>query len=230
MEENIFDALPGFDRMLEQKTFEELSDRERNLVLQFITEEDYTLFRESVVISQKRRSNGDPATTITPDPSVKNRLMQTFRPDENSPSPTVPGTLSRFLSYRIPLYQAGLAASVLLFLVFYLFLQNYRMPVRVAVADTVYVDKPVLLKDTVWLEKPEVKTPERVRADHHHPGSMSSTPAVQSFPENQLYATQMQDAMSRMSVISGLSRDKSVSHDAGLMKLVALGVATTAMP
>ncbi|MEI6455672.1 MAG: hypothetical protein WCO93_05235 [bacterium] len=230
MEENIFDALPGFDRLLRQKSFDELSGTERDLVLRFITEADYTRFRESVMVASNRRGSGSPAATITPDPSVKNRLMQTFRQDENSVPDTAPGTLLRFLSYRIPLYQAGLAASVLLFLVFYLFLQNYRMTGQVAVADTVYIDKPVLMKDTVWLEKPEAKTPGSARADHHHPGSVSSTPAGQSVPDNPLYARQMQDAMSRMSVISGLGRDKSVTHDAGLMKLVAMGVASTTLP
>lgn len=149
--------------------------------------------------------------------------MQTFRSVGMSPSATVSGILSRFFNYHIPLYQAGLATSVLLFFVFYLFLQNYRTPGQVAVADTVYVDKPVLLKDTIWLEKPQVKNPGRVKTDHRHPEFMK-TPAVQSVPENQLYTSQMQDAMNRMSVISGLDKDKSVTHDASLMKLVAVGM------
>jgi len=84
----------------------------------------------------------------------------------------------------------------------------------------VYIDKPVLLKDTVWLEKPQVKTPGRVKANLHHPRTRSGGLTVLSFPENQLYASQMRDAMSRMSVISGLGKDKSVSQDSGLMKLV----------
>jgi len=218
MEENIFDALPGFDRMLEQKTFAALSERERGLVLQFITEEDYTRFRESVRVVQPGRDSRE--HPLTPDPLVKDRLMQTFSSAGISPSSTVPGMLSRFLSYRIPFYQAGLAASVLLFFVFYLFLQNYRMARQVAIADTVYVDKPVLLKDTVWMEKPEGNKPGKVQAENRNPETRN-TPAVQSFPENKLYASQMRDAMSRMSVISGLGKDKSLTHDAGLMKLVS---------
>lgn len=218
MEENIFDALPDFDRLLEQKSFKSLSDHERELVLQFITEEDYTQFRESVLVAkQEKNSRTHP---LSPDPSVKNRLLQTFRFVETSPSPPLPGVFSRFLSYGIPVYKAGIAASVLLFLVFYLLLQNYRMAGQLAVADTVYIDKPFLLKDTVWLEKPQVKIPLRVKANLHHPGTRSGGLTVLAIPENQLYASQMRDAMSRMSVISELGKDKSVSQDTSLMKLV----------
>ncbi len=227
MEQNIFDALPGFDRMLEQKSFEELSSQEQALVLQFITAEDYTLFRKSVLAAQQRKSAGD--LPITPDPAIKNRLMQTFRSVDMAQSASVPRTLSRFFSYRIPLYQAGLAASVLLFLVLYLFLQGYRMTGQMAVADTVYVDRPVRLMDTVWLEKPEVNKPGMVPAENHHPETRSAA-AIQPLPENPLYASQMQDAMNRMSVISGLGKDRSVDHDSGLMKLVLTDRATAALP
>jgi hypothetical protein len=220
MEENIFYALPGFDRMLEQKTFEALSSQEKKLVLKFISKEEYNSFREAVLVSQHRKFNVEPP--IVPDPLVKTRLMQTLGPAEKSLPASPVGTLSSFLKYSIPLYQAGLAASVLLFFVFYLFLHTYHMPGQVAVTDTVYVDKPILLRDTVWLEKPAVKSPGR-EMTHHRRTNTRNTTAAQSLPENSLYASQMQDAMSRISVISGLSKDKSVNHDAGLMKLVTTG-------
>jgi hypothetical protein len=227
MEENIFNALPGFDRMLEQKTFEALSVREKDLVLRFITKEEYNLFREAVQVSRHGKLSGEPL--LTPDPSVKSRLMQTFGPAERPQSVPVSGTISRCLSYRIPLYQAALAASVLLFLVFYLLLQNDRMPVQVAIADTVYIDKPVLQKDTIWLEKPEVNKPNKQQGGKRHPKA-GNIPSAQSLPENPLYISQMHDAMSRMSLISGLGKDKSVHHDAGLMKLVAVEMRTTSSP
>jgi hypothetical protein len=227
MEENIFDAMPGFDRLLEQKPFEALSIREREQVLQFISAEDYNRFRECVLIAQSGKPRRE--SLIAPDPSVKSRLLQTFVSDDKPPAKSTAPSFPGFLNYRIPVYQAGIAASVLLFLVFYLLLQNYRMPVRMAVADTVYVDRPVLLKDTVWLEKSLVNSPETANVRHPHTRTrdIPSTPTVNG---NQLYARQMQDAMDRMSVISGLGKDKSVNHDAGLMKLVAVGVTHTTSP
>ncbi len=224
MEENIFDALPGFDRMLEQKNFEALSGHEKELVLQFITEEEYNRFREVILVSQQGKLSGKPL--LTPDPSVKNRLMQTPGPAEKAQHTSLHGPLSRFLNYSIPLYQAGIAVSVLLFLSFYLLLQNYRMPGQVTIADTVYVDKPVLKKDTVWLQKQEVDKPGKLQAEKQ-PHKTGNTKAFQSLPENQLYASQMHDAMSRMSIISGLGKDKSVNHDAGLLKLLTVGLGTT---
>ena len=227
MEENIFEALPGFDRMLEQKTFDKLSSQEKELVLQFISEEEYNRFREAVRLSQPAKLNSKPL--IAPDPLVKIRLMQTFSPAEKSHPASVPEKFSRFLNYRIPIYQVGLAASVFLFFVFYVFLHNYRTPGQAAVADTVYVDKPILQKDTVWLEKPEVNKPQKLQTAKHYPKTRNNrTP--HSLPENPFYTSQMQDAMSRMSVIAGLGKDKSVNHDAGLMKLVAVGMVTTTSP
>ena len=231
MEENIFNALPCFDRILEQKNFEALSGHEKELVLQFITEDEYNRFREAVLVSKQGKLSREPS--LTPDPSVKRRLIQTFGPGEKSPPATIPGSLSRFLNYSIPLYQVGLAASVILFFMFYLLLQNYSMPGQVAVADTVYVDRPVLQKDTVWLGKPEENKREEVQAGvqprKQQPESRNAM-AAQSLPENLFYTSQMQDAMNRMSIISGLGKDKSVNHDAGLMKLVAMGLPTTASP
>jgi hypothetical protein len=213
--------------MLEQKTFESLSRDEKELVLQYISEEEYNRFRETVMKTQHSMRNSEPL--VAPDPSVKSRLMQTFTSDEKSPPANVPGNFSRFLNYRIPLYQAGLAASVLLFFMVYLFLQNSRMPGQVVVADTVYVDKPILKKDTVWVEKPEVNKPEKLQRVQHH-SKTRNTRTTHSLPENPFYISQMQDAMKRMSVIVGLGKDKSVNHDTGLLKLVAVGISTTTSP
>lgn len=210
--------MPGFDRLLEEKAFDALSDREKDQVLQFISEEEYNRFRETVLVAQHRLRRRQPH--IAPDPSVKSRLMQRFGSDAASTSGLIPRSLSYLLSHRIPVYQAALAASVLLFMLVYLFLQNHRMPLMMAVADTVYVDRPMLLKDTVWLEKSMERGPELAVVNHAAPETRDSNNAP-SITENQLYASQMEDAMQRVSVISGLDKDKSVNHDAGLMKLVA---------
>jgi hypothetical protein len=227
MEENIFDAIPGFDRLLEEKTFEALSGRERDQVLQFISREDYNRFREAVLVAQHGMHRREPH--ITPDPSVKNRLMQQFGSESTPPSGSIFLSLSRLLNHRIPFYQAAIAASVLLFMVIFLLLQNPRMPLRMAVADTVYVDRPMLIKDTVWLEKSEENSPETERVSHSQPETRDHSFA-QSINENPLYTRQVDEAMRRMSVISGLGKDKSVNHDAGLMKLVAMGMAIATSP
>jgi hypothetical protein len=227
MEENIFDAIPGFDRLLEEKTFEALSVREKDQVLQFISREDYNRFREAVLVAQHGKRRQEPP--VTPDPSVKNRLMQHFGSESIPPSGSIILSLSRILNHRIPFYQAALAASVLLFMVIFLLLQNHRMPLRMAVADTVYLDRPMLLKDTVWLEKSREKSPETAKVNPSHPETKNPS-FPQSINENPLYTRQVEDAMRRMSVISGLGKDKSVNRDAGLMKLVAMGMAIATSP
>lgn len=293
MEENIFDALPGFDRLLEEKAFEALSVSEKEHVLQYISEEDYRSFRELALAARRQSLNGE--QPITPDPSVKSSLMQAIDADQsNEPASSVrtgnipttmvatdilnnrssvtspgaetaPGALTRFLTYRIPLYQAGLAASVLLFLVFYVLLQNYRLPGPVAVTDTVYVEKPLMAKDSGWNERPEAdKQQESQRAldkrseankqkqtqavQHRRPegkdrevmqdgrqqikGRLKPGDAMktQFLPENPLYASQMQDALGRMSVIAAIGKEKSMDRDAGLMKLVSPAVHAISLP
>jgi hypothetical protein len=224
MEENIFDAIPGFDRLLEQKSFEALTGREREQVLQYISPEDYSRFRQAILVAQHERLKDE--LPIVPDPSVKSRLMQRSGAGERPPFRFIPPTFSRILGYRIPAYQAGLAASVLLFLVFYLLLQKAPVPARLAIADTVYVDRPVLLKDTVWLAPP----PHPPLAPPNTPSKPGTPRSARQMPENQFYASQMQDALVRMSVISGLGKEKSVNNDARLLKLVATGPATLPSP
>ena len=110
-----------------------------------------------------------------------------------------------------------------------LLLQNHRMPLRTAVSDTVYVDRPMLLKDTVWLEKSREESPETAKVNPSHPETLSPSLA-RSINENPLYTRQMDDAMRRVSVISGLENDRSVNNDAGLMKLVITGMAIATSP
>jgi len=277
MEENIFEALPGFDRLLEEKTFEALSESEKDRVLRYITEEDYRSFRELALVAHRQSLNGE--QPIIPDPSVKSKLMQAFDADlSNEPaaapgamntpttmvatdplnirssatSPgaeTAPGALTRFLTYRIPLYQAGLAASVLLFFVFYLLLQNYRLPGPVAVTDTVYVEKPLMAKDSGWNERTDVNQATETQAaqvqrpeDNDREVVQAGGPQIkgllkpgdalntQSPPENPLYASQIQDALGRMSVIAAIGKEKSMDRDAGLMKLVSPALHTITSP
>jgi hypothetical protein len=227
MEESIFDALPGFDRLLEQKSFEALTAQEREQVLRYISADDYIRMRDAVLVTQHgtRRS----ASPVVPDPSVKSRLMQRPGARGNSSLRSVHRSFSRIIGYRIPAYQAALAASVLLFMVIYLLRDNDRIPARIAVADTVYVDRPVLLKDTVMSEKSRGNStkPAKTGRPHHKTGENNLTRPI---AENRLYASQVRDALDRMSLITGLDNDKTVNHDARLMKLVATGPATTILP
>jgi hypothetical protein len=87
----------------------------------------------------------------------------------------------------------------------------------------------MLLKDTVWLEKSGEIGSETAMIRHARTEPRDPVPA-RSINENPLYTRQMDDAMRRVSVISGLEKDKSVNRDAGLMKLVAMGMAIATSP
>jgi len=156
---------------------------------------------------------------IEPDPDVKDRLMKAF--DEKYPAKRTTGSFSlfRLMNYPIPLYQAGMAASVLLFFVFYLLLQHHNTSAEVAVSDTIYIDKPVHIKDTIWMEKPGNSEGGRLATNRNaNQQPRVHTPLTQE--ENDLYSLQMKESMGRISVISALSPERSVAGDRELLMLV----------
>jgi hypothetical protein len=131
----------------------------------------------------------------------------------------------RLLRYRIPAYQAGLAASVLLFFLVYSFIRTHHLSVQLATTDTVFIDRPVTLTDTVWLEKPVEPAPKMTGSSVHRT-SREKEP-VDERVDNPLYTRQMEEALARIAAITELSKDKPGFRDAALMKLVSTGLPAT---
>lgn len=221
MDENDPDLPGGIDRLLERKAFGELSDSERTRVLSHLREEQYTRLRRTVLLARDTAEQ-----RIQPDPWVKERLMATF--DKEIPAEKRDGrrTVSRLLIRPVPLYQAGVAASLLLAVLFYFLLKQDDPGSRVAAADTVYLEKVLPGSDS--LRRETAPPPERVGDMPHRP-ARSNPPAA---PDPTRYAVagntggnsypqqQMEEALKRVARVADLERGRSRIQDTSLLHLL----------
>lgn len=135
MQKDIFQLIADFDQLLETKTFDELSISEKEKVLQHISPEDYEQYRQSFFMLK----TGIKQQQLKPDLLRKKALMQAFDQKHSHKSDTF---IMRFVNYKIPLYQTGIAAALILAFVW--FFNNPAEKIKyVNTTDTVYVEKPV---------------------------------------------------------------------------------------
>lgn len=224
MEEQIPDLPGGLDRLLERKAFGELSEKEKSHVLHLITEDEYTRLRRTVLLA---REAGGAGHTLNPDPGVKERLMARFDEVKPATGKGRSGQLSRILNHPVPLYQVGMAATLFLVFFFYFLLKQNPVQGPVAAADTVYLEKILRETDTVWLEK---QAPEEQPQKTALQSGKSKQVLKHDKPryaeaktregENPYQRSQMQEALSRVTLVSDLEKARSRSRDTALLRLL----------
>lgn len=223
MEDNIFNSIPEFDRLLEDTPFEGLSPEQKEIILRHFSGEEYEKLREMIRLSKH------PAITqrkpLVPDPAIREKVLASAQTRERK----VTATVSSFLRYRIPLYHAALAASLLLLIVFYFLLRSERSLRETVLPDTVYIDKVITQKDTVWVEKSpkatvsqnkellkgkEVKTLRKTSTQAETPGNESE--------RSSFYASrQLRYAIERITLLTAARQSDPISSDTLLLRLVS---------
>jgi len=137
MQRDIFQTIPGFDLLLETQSFNELSPADKEKVLQWMTAEEYTQYRNSFYLLKKEITS---VQKIHPDPDTKRVLMQAFD-KKYGKKKTASGLLLIALNYKLPVYQTGLAAALIFAFLWFgnpsVDKLKYVHPI-----DTVYVEKP----------------------------------------------------------------------------------------
>ena len=221
MDENNPDLPGGIDRLLERKAFGELSDSERTRVLSHLREEQYTRLRRTVLLARDTAEQ-----RIQPDPWVKERLMATFDKELPAEKRDSRRTVSRLLIRPVPLYQAGVAASLLLAVLFYFLLKQDDPGSRVAVADTVYIEKILPGSDTVrqgdaLLPAEKGSMPHRaVRSGPSAPPEPTRYAVAGNTGGNSYPQQQMEEALERVVRVSDLERGRSRMQDTSLLHLL----------
>lgn len=158
MQEDIFQQIPDFDQWLENKSFDELSISEKEMLLQHLTPEAYEEYRNAFFLLKSGIKKQD----LKPDERRKTALMHAFDQKYNKKSDS---RFMQIINYKIPLYQTGIAAALILAFVW--FFNNPSEKIKyVNTTDTVYVEKPVytevvknqeITKDKKVLQKAVVK-------------------------------------------------------------------------
>jgi hypothetical protein len=142
MNEKIFEKLPDFDKLLEKKSFKELSDSEKIIILEYLTEEEYENYRE--IILESREMFRSELTTLKPEPEMKGILLAQFKTKKPPQKSRALSLLTAMLNYRLPVYKLGFAVSIV-----FIFILFFRPGVF---KDTNYITKI----DTLFIEK-EIK-------------------------------------------------------------------------
>jgi hypothetical protein len=141
MEEMMFDRIPGLESLLKNKNFSQLPEQEKSLVLQYMSQPEYEALR--LTTREAGKLFLTEASAIQLDPGMKQILLAKFGTvkEEGRNSHIYP----RLFLTRIPLYQVGIAAVLLIAL--FLFIGEYTFFHRNT--EIQYVDKP----DTIFITK-----------------------------------------------------------------------------
>jgi len=243
METDIFSEIPGFDHLMGSKTYEELTESEKAALEKYMSPAEYDYLHQ--MIADAKREEAMTSKDIIPDPAVKERLMAGFLVDRSPGKARAGGGFGSLLTYSIPLYQTAIAASVLIIL-FLVFLYPGKLSTeKLAVADTVYREKIVKQTDTVWVYPEKAGQSKATSTGSENTAHNATnkrvallqnrnTPAVQpgvyarlqnrSAPATQpsVYARrQMNEALARVTPLTGGRSGNSISEESNLMKLVS---------
>jgi hypothetical protein len=218
MDEMIFDKIPGWDNLLKEKAFAELSPSEKKRVLQFMSEEEYGELRlpllnaTNVFMAESHQ--------IKPDPDFRQQLMDRFAGKQQKKSKV--SAFLHILTYRIPAYQVGIAALFLVFIALYINRKDSKRNNTgnsISKIDTVYILKD---QSTATLAR---NTQEPIVSS-----LISRNPVKSSFPasKSQISASAIPDRYSEqlmnMNRLVGMShktkKGNNALDDSLLMKLL----------
>ncbi len=217
MAENLFEHMPELERLMETRSFGELTLVEREQVLRNVSEEEYESCR--AVILAGKLEFGQEKKALVPDPAIRERLLRSMGGSEASQM-RVMDHFMRFLGFRIPVYQPVMAAACLAIL--FIFLYN-RKPetVRYLVStDTVYMEKPVAAKHS--------PVPSGLMAEHHvtfapgKTGRLKPTP-VPSQARKRAFIPQdqfVENAYQKIELAGQLKAGHTASDDSVLMRFL----------
>jgi hypothetical protein len=91
----------------------------------------------------------------------------------------------------------------------------------VALTDTVYVEKPILIKDTVWKEREANYSVHKVTFGKQGTPQVS-VETLSDRTETDFKTRQLNEAIDRIAVISTLGKERSSGRDRELLKLISV--------
>ncbi len=154
MENNIIEFPDEIEALLFTRDFEELSPYEVRSVLGYMTEEEYSIKRLLIRMSKGRLQ--DRAVEIAPEPSTKYRLENALRRRHMKRAPF--RRYFDFLGYQVPVYRFALTFLILATVYFSVDSGSDPRVEYITERDTVYLEKPYYIYDTVFAPVKAIKT------------------------------------------------------------------------
>jgi len=217
MEDSLFNQMPGLQKLLETRSFPELTGSEQEEVLKVMNQDAYDAYHE--VIMQSKIQFGLEQKTLAPDPSTGIKLLSKM--EGRKSRRTVLWMLQELFTIRIPAYQPAFVLAVLVVLFFVLKNTNHETIRYSARTDTVYLDKKT---------PTDMQTANQPPSEKAHPagtGIKASNKSAHSATKNE-HAVHFQNDQYVMNVYKKIqltSRSKcgqSAADDSALMKFLVV--------
>jgi len=139
MEEHLFEKIPDLDRLLETRSFDDLTSREKEEILRYMKREDYDSYRETIIRSKMLFAAEE--KILRADPAIRAKLLTRMKQRERVTEHGLSSFLRAMLTYRIPAYPPAFAIAVLAIFFFLLYNEKPGTIQYLTKTDTIYMEK-----------------------------------------------------------------------------------------
>lgn len=167
--------------LIDQKPFDELNYPEKELVLNFISEEEYDLQRE--ILQKSKQLFKTESQYLAPNPEIKSKLQDALK---NKQKPGGIATLfQKIFTYQIPSYQVAMGMVVVILTLFWWGdSEETRAIVQEKIVYQTSIDT-LRLTDTITVPLVKYKTIEKiVEVPVQNNAFLSDLASLQIIPEN----------------------------------------------
>jgi len=217
MEDTIFDNMPGLQKLLETKSFSELTNKEKEEVLRNLSQDEYNACHQ-VIIESKIQFTIE-QKKLAPDPEILRRLLNKMG-SRRSTQNNVLLMLRNLFTFRVPAYQPALVFAVFAVLLFVQGNRKHEIIRYLAMTDTVYLEKQIPAaippgnQSIHPLTAPAVNTVKTTSYKHSH--SAAGTDTTAHSPNDQY----IKNAYQKIQLAAILKRGHPAFDDSALMKFL----------
>jgi hypothetical protein len=140
MKKNILKNIPNIEDILDKKSFEELTGSEKEIVLKYLSKEEYDVFRQTILNCESFFS--EESSLVTPDARIKDSLLEKFELKKTAKKRNILSVIIKILNYKFPVYKIGFALSILALFSLLFKKTDFENTKYIVQKDTVFVEKP----------------------------------------------------------------------------------------
>ena len=216
MEEHIFDKVPELEILLESRSFSDLTESEKERVLEYLTQEEYDTYRN--VILESRKQFVHEMGVNKPGPELRTGLLNLMSRKKRR-GIALKEILNKVITYRIPVYQPAFTIAILVILFFTLNNKGGETVRYIAQRDTVYLESPA---HAMPQPTPSLTTEGRMMVKAHkvvskmQPSSGKADINIIQSPSNQY----IENAYQKIRLLTSYKAGHTALEDSALMKLL----------
>jgi hypothetical protein len=189
--------------LISLKSFSDLTEVERSILLEEMSEDEYKLLYETALESTRALHHNDSFD----DNSLKNTLLAAYDKKYSTPKNR------SVLMYNIPLYQA--VAAIILVVFTLLGFNYYSQKQDSATQHIVYVEK----KDTVYIPSRSVAIAP-VNSKVNNDDSLTNSKKGISSPVHKTQLNYIGNSYSKEKQVAGISQGRSIKQDSSLKQFM----------